>query len=82
MKHESFHVLGMFARNLCSRRFYLFMRLPQFRGVELEICFAKTCRLKKEELVFFIMLEYKILGLSQETRPVTRVLGLEGIALG
>jgi hypothetical protein len=81
-ERENFRVLGLFARNLCSRRFYLFVRLPQFCSVELEICFAKTCRLEKEELVFFIMLEYKIHGLSQETWPVTCVLGLEGIALG
>jgi hypothetical protein len=81
-ERESFRVLGLFSRNLCSRSFYLFVRLPQFRSVELEICFAKSCRLEKEELVFFIMLEYKIHGLSQETRPVTCVLGLEGIALG
>jgi hypothetical protein len=82
MKHESFRVLGLFARNFVLKRLYLFVRLPQFHNVELDICFAKTCRLEREELVFFIMLEYKIHGLSQETGPVTCVLGLEGIALG
>jgi hypothetical protein len=82
MKCESFRVLGLFARNLYSRRLCLFVRLPQFRSVEPDICFAKTCRLEREELVFFIRLEYKIHGLSQETQPVTCVLGLEGIALG
>jgi hypothetical protein len=66
-ERKSFCVLGLFTRNLCSRRFSLFVCLPQFRSVELEICFAKTCRLEKEELVFFIMREYKIHGLSQET---------------
>jgi hypothetical protein len=81
-ERKSFCVLMLFVRNLCSRHFHLFVRLPQFRSVGLEICFAKTCKLEKEELVFFIMLEYKIHGVSQETRPVTCVLGLEGIALG
>jgi hypothetical protein len=73
---------GCLPETLCSRRLYLFVHLPQFHSVELEICFAKTCRLEREELVFFIMLEYKIHELSQETRPVTCVLGPEGIALG
>jgi hypothetical protein len=72
----------LFARNLCLGRFHLFVCLPQFPSVGFEICFAKTCKLKKEELVCFIMLECKIHGVSQETRPVTCVLGLEGIALG
>jgi hypothetical protein len=81
-ERESFSILTLFARNLCSGRFHLFMRLPQFPSVGFEICFAKTCKLEKEELVLFIMLEYKIHGVSQETRPVTCVLGLESIALG
>jgi hypothetical protein len=73
---------GFLLETLCSRRFYLLVRLPQFHSMELEICFAKTCKLEKEELCLFIMLEYKIHGMSQETRPMTCVLGLEGIALG
>jgi hypothetical protein len=81
-ERESFCALMLFTRYLCSGHFHLFMRLPQFRSVEFEICFVKTYKLEKEELVFFIMLEYKIHGVSQETRPVTCVLGLEGIALG
>jgi hypothetical protein len=79
---ESFRVLTLFVGNLCSGHFHLLVRLPQFRSVGVEICFAKTCKLEKEELVYFIMLECKIHGVFQETRPVTCVLGLEGIALG
>jgi hypothetical protein len=37
---------------------------------------------KRRNFVFFVMLEYKIHGMSQETRPMTCVLDLEGIALG
>jgi hypothetical protein len=73
---------GFLLENLCSRCLYLLVRLPQFHSMELEIRFAKTCKLEKEELCLFIMLEYKIHGMSQETRPMTCVLGLEGIALG
>jgi hypothetical protein len=61
-ERESFCVLTLFARNLCLGHFYLFMRLPQFPSVGFEICFAKTCKLEKEELVCFIMLECKIHG--------------------
>jgi hypothetical protein len=62
------------------------MRLLRFNGVALVIYFffafgTKTCKLEKEELVFLFMLNVKIHGISQETRPVTYVLGLEGIAL-
>jgi hypothetical protein len=42
---------------------------------------TKTCKLENEELVFLFMLNVKIHGISQETQPVTYVLGLEGIAL-
>jgi hypothetical protein len=42
---------------------------------------TKTCKLEKEELVFLFMLNVKIHGISQDTEPVTCVLGLEGIAL-
>jgi hypothetical protein len=52
-ERESFYALALFARNLCSRRFHLFVRLPQFRSIGLDIYFAKTCKLEKEELVFF-----------------------------
>jgi hypothetical protein len=75
-------VLRLLVGNLCSRHFRLLMRLPQFHSVGLKICFANICKLKKEELVCFIMLECKIHWVSQETRLVTCVLGLEGIALG
>jgi hypothetical protein len=55
-EHKILCVLMLFVRNLCSRHFHLFVRLLQFPSVGLEICFAKTCKLEKEELFFFIML--------------------------
>jgi hypothetical protein len=64
--------------------FYLPVLLPHFRDVALVIFFKfciKTCKLEKEELVFLLCLNVKIHGMSQETRLVTCVLGLEGIAL-
>jgi hypothetical protein len=76
MKHESFRFLGLFARKFCSQGILCLVRLPQFR-----LGFVRLINSKKRNFVF-IMLECKIHGVSQETRPVTCVLGLEGIALG
>jgi hypothetical protein len=39
-----------------------------------------TCKLRYEELVFYY--NCKIYGVTQEIRPMTCVLDLEGIALG
>jgi hypothetical protein len=52
------------------------VRLLQFR-----LGFVRLVDSKRRNFVF-IMLECKTHGVSQETRPMTCVLGLEGIALG
>jgi hypothetical protein len=46
---------GFLPETLCSRHLYLLVRLPQFHSMELEICFAKTCKLEKEELCLFLL---------------------------
>jgi hypothetical protein len=76
MKRESFRFLGLFARNFCSQGALCSVRLPQFH-----LGFVRLVNSKRGNF-FFIMLECKIHGVPQETRPVTCVLGLEGIALG
>jgi hypothetical protein len=62
----------LFSRHLCL------VCLPQFN---LRFVLLRLVNSKKMNFVF-IILECKIHGVSQETRPVTCVLGLEGIALG
>jgi hypothetical protein len=76
MKRESFRFLGLFAKKNCSQGTLCLVRLPQFH-----LGFVRLVNSKRRNFVF-IMLECKIHGVSQETRPMTCVLGLEGIALG
>jgi hypothetical protein len=77
MKSESFHFLGLFARKfLFSQGTLCLVRLLPFL-----LGFVRLVNLKRRNFVF-IMLECKIHGVSQETRPMICVLGLEGIALG
>jgi hypothetical protein len=49
MKRESFHFLGLFARNFCSQGIYI----SAFAAIPFEICFSKTCKLEKEELCLY-----------------------------
>jgi hypothetical protein len=77
MKRESFHFLGLFARkNLFSQGALCLVHLLAFL-----LGFVRLVNSKRRNFVF-IMLKCKIHGVSQETRPMTCVLGLEGIALG
>jgi hypothetical protein len=78
MKHESSHFLGLFARNFCSQGALCLVCLPQYRPGFVSL---RLVNLKRGTLSLF-MLECKIHGVFQETRPMTCVLGLEGIALG
>jgi hypothetical protein len=78
MERESFLFWGLFARNFCSQGILCLVRLPQFH---LGFVSLRLVNSKRGTLSLF-MLEYKIHGMSQETQPMTCVLGLEGIALG
>jgi hypothetical protein len=73
---REFSLSGVFARNFCSQGVLRLVRLPQFH-----LGFVRLANSKRRNFVF-IMLECKIHGMCQETRPMTCVLGLEGIALG
>jgi hypothetical protein len=75
MKRESFCFLGLFARNFYSQGALCLVCLPQCHSG------LRLVNSKRGTLSLF-MLEYKIHGVSQETRPMTCVLGLEVIALG
>jgi hypothetical protein len=77
MKRESFRFLGLFARN------FLFSQgsLCLVHSLPLLLGFVRLVNSKRRNFVF-IMLECKIHEVSQEIRPMTCVLGLEGIALG
>jgi hypothetical protein len=75
---EFFIFWGCLPEYFCSQGALCLVRLPQFH---LGFDSLRLVNSKRGTLSLF-MLEYKIHGMSQETRPMTCVLGLEGIALG
>jgi hypothetical protein len=83
-KRESFFVLMLLSETCTQGAIFVhaFTAILWCNTCDLFFVFGtKTCKLEKEELVFLFMLNVKIHRISQETRPVTCVLGLEGIAL-
>jgi hypothetical protein len=78
MKRESSHFLGLFARNFCSQGALCLVCLPRCHSGFVSLRLVNS---KRGTLSLF-MLECKIHGVSQETRPNTCILSLEGIALG
>jgi hypothetical protein len=68
--------MKIFSRNFCSQGALCLVRLPQFR-----LRFIRHVDSNRSNFVFIYAYNVRYMG-SQETRPVIRVLDLEGIALG